>query len=281
MRSLPIFLNCRDRPVILLGDGEAAVAKRRLLERAGARIVDEEDAAAVAIVALDDPKAAVERLRARGVLVNAVDRPDLCDFTLPAIVDRDPVLIAIGTGGASAGLAKALRQRLETLLPAGLGRLADALHGARDAIRARWPDAGDRRRAIDAALAPEGPLDPLASTRSPRAPGSGLRPARGQAPSRDLDWAQRVSTALDMDGDGGSLSSPSEILPIRLRSPDPDDLTLREARLLGSADRIYHRPDIPAAILDRGRADAVRAACAVAPKTPELGLSIDLDWEGR
>ena len=70
----------------------------------------------LAIVAADEPDAIVARLKERGILVNAVDRADLCDFTLPAIVDRDPVLVAIGTGGASAGLAKALRQRLELML---------------------------------------------------------------------------------------------------------------------------------------------------------------------
>jgi uroporphyrin-III C-methyltransferase/precorrin-2 dehydrogenase/sirohydrochlorin ferrochelatase len=240
--------------VILVGDGEAAAAKRRLLERAGARIVGEGEEADLAIVALDDPAPAVSRLRARGILVNAVDRPDLCDFTLPAIVDRDPVLIAIGTGGTSAGLAKALRQRLETLLPARLGRLAEALHAARDAIRGRWPEATERRRAIDTALTQGGPLDPLLAD---------------HADDEVRGWASR---------DAGPGSAP-DFRTIRLRSPDPDDLTLGEARLLGSADRIYHRPDVPPAILDRARADAVRIACDAAPATPGKGLSIDLGWE--
>jgi len=239
---------------MLIGEGEAAMTKRRLLQRAGARIVGEDGQAALAIVALDEPEAVVARLRARGVLVNAVDRPDLCDFTLPAIVDRDPVLIAIGTGGASAGLAKALRQRLEALLPTGLGRLAEALHGARDAIRKRWPDAADRRRAIDAGLAPGGLIDPLAE--------------RGEASLHS--WLVE-SGELAVGG----------IETIRLRSPDPDDLSLREARLLGSADRVYHRRDIPPAILDRARADAVRVPCGSAPEEPGAGLSIDLDWERR
>ena len=252
MHSLPIFIRLTGRPVILIGAGEAARAKRRLLERAGARIVGEEDEAQLAIVAIEDDReaeAAVARLKARGVLVNAADRPALCDFTLPAIVDRDPVLIAIGTGGASAGLAKALRQRLEGLLPTGLGRLAEALHGARGAIRARWPGAPDRRRAIDAALLPGGALDPL---------GEG----------RDVaGW---------LDGSGGGEGA--RLVVIRLRSADPDELTLREARLLGSADRIYHRADVPPAILDRARADAVRIVCDVAPDVPGDGLSIDLGW---
>ena len=142
---------------MLLGSGEAADAKRRLLERAGADVVTDESAqAALAIVAIeedDEAEAAISRLKARGMLVNAVDRPALCDFTLPAIVDRDPVLIAVGTGGASAGLAKAVRQRIEALLPAGLGALALALEAARPALKARWPLAAQRRRALDAALA--------------------------------------------------------------------------------------------------------------------------------
>ncbi|WP_261370928.1 bifunctional precorrin-2 dehydrogenase/sirohydrochlorin ferrochelatase [Sphingobium sp. B2] len=136
MHSLPVFLRLTGRPVILTGAGEAADAKRRLLERAGAQIVGEEDSAARIAIVSDGDAATAQRLRARGVLVNATDNPDLCDFTLPAIVDRDPVLIAIGTGGASAGLAKALRQRLEAMLPARLGKLADGLLAARGAIRA-------------------------------------------------------------------------------------------------------------------------------------------------
>ncbi len=149
MHSLPLFVRLADRPVILLGDGEAADAKRRLLGRAGARIVGEDGQAALAIVAIEDDgeaEAAIARLEARGILVNAVDRPALCDFTLPAIVDRDPVLIAVGTGGASAGLAKAVRQRIEALLPATLGALAQALEAARPAMKARWPQAAQRRR---------------------------------------------------------------------------------------------------------------------------------------
>ena len=236
MHSLPVFLRLEGRPVILLGEGEAAEAKRRLLLRAGARIVGEKAQATLAIVAIEDDseaEAAVARLVARGILVNAVDRPALCDFTLPAIVDRDPVLVAIGTGSASAGLAKALRQRLEAMLPADLGGLARALHGARAAIRARFPDAVERRRAIDAALDPGGPLDPFGM------------------PSGDAvaQWLEGVPPA-----------SPSVTVTIRLRSADPDDLSLAEARWLGRADTLYHDDHVPAAILRRARADATCVA---------------------
>lgn len=244
--GLPVFVQLDGRPVILIGTGTAADAKRRLLERAGAVIVGEEADAALAIIACDDPEPVAARLKARGILVNVADRPDLCDLTLPAIVERDPVTIAIGTGGASAGLAAALRQRLEAMLPGSLGALADALKNSRDAIRTRWPEAGERRRAIGAALA--GPIDPLADQRA--------------------DAVDRWLSAPDTARTG--------IVRIALRSADPDDLTLREARLLAQADRVTHRADVPAAILNRARADAEQIACD-APPANLPGLTIDLE----
>ena len=229
LHSLPLFVRLTGRPVILLGDGEPADAKRRLLERAGAVVAGEEADARLAIVAIEEEVealAAVARLKARGLLVNAVDRPDQCDFTLPAIVDRAPVLVAIGTGGVSAGLAAALRQRLEGWLPSNIGNLANDLYAARGALRARFPDPGERRRALGAALAAGGKLDP---------------------------WRQESKDPLAaMD------AQPDRTERIVLRSPDPDDLTLREARWLANADRVFHAPGVPAAILDRARADAAR-----------------------
>lgn len=232
MDSLPLFHRITGQPVIVLGEGEAAEAKRRLVERAGGVIVGEDSAEArLAFVALADPDEAALRLRARGVLVNVVDRPDLCDFTVPSLLDRTPVLVAIGTGGASAGLAKALRLRLETLLPASLGRLAESLYSARESLRTRWPDAGDRRRALDVALGAGGAIDPL----------------HEDSPEGLAAWLA-----------GEHQASASGVIEIRLRSDDPEDLTLREARLLGSADVLAHEPDVPAAVLDRARADAAR-----------------------
>lgn len=247
MHSLPVFLRLAGRPVILTGEGEAAEAKRRLLERVGARIVDEADQDACVAIVSDGDEATARTLRARGILVNATDNPDLCDFTLPAIVDRDPVLIAIGTGGASAGLAKALRQRLEALLPAGMGALARALFDARPTIRSRWPDASDRRRAIDAGLSLGGPIDPLAEGSADRLAG----------------WLG-----------GGDRAHLFRLETIRLSSPDPDELTLRAARLLGEADRVYYRADVPGEILDRARADAARILAPHPPGEPEPGLSL-------
>ncbi|MEQ1548614.1 MAG: NAD(P)-dependent oxidoreductase [Chakrabartia sp.] len=251
MHSLPLFVRLSGRPVILLGGGEAAAAKRRLLERAGAIIVGEDHNAALAIVAIEEDDEAIgviARLKARGVLVNAVDRPTHCDFTLPAIVDRDPVLIAIGTGGASAGLAKALRQRLEAILPASLGILANNLSAARVAMKTRWPDAADRRRAIDGALDPGGALDLFKDETNVSAWVSG----KGQP------WLTGLQT-------------------LTIASNDPDDLTIKQARLLGQADHILYHPQIAQAILSRGRADATRTACTAPPTGPVSGLTLYLD----
>lgn len=233
IRSLPLFHRIDGQSVIVLGEGSAAEAKRRLVERAGGRVVTDEDApgARLAFIALGEPEAAAERLRARGLLVNVADRPDLCDFTLPSILDRDPVLIAIGTGGASAGLAKALRLRLERLLPGGLGALASGLFEARGRIRRRWPDADARRRALDAALDQGGALDPL------REPFEG---------------------AIENWLSGDTVTPPLVTHEILLKGREPDDLTVRESRWLGSADVIVHEPAVPAGILDRARADAAR-----------------------
>lgn len=252
MNQLPLFVTIRGKPVILLGEGDAADAKCRLIERAGGICVSEtDDAARIAFVAIDDQKAAADaaaRLKSRGLLVNVVDQPDLCDFTTPAIVDRDPLLIAVGTGGASAGLAKMVRQAIERILPAGVGTLALRLQSMRDQMRARWPDAADRRRQLDEALAPGGILDPL-----------------------DPDSPDRVESWLDKSG---ALPA-STLVVIDLHSADPEELTLRAARLLGQADHIFIDGPIGEDLINRARADGVRHVGAP-PPAPPSGLAIHL-----
>ncbi|WP_296680820.1 bifunctional precorrin-2 dehydrogenase/sirohydrochlorin ferrochelatase [Novosphingobium sp.] len=244
MHSLPLFHRISGQPVIVVGEGDMADAKARLVTRAGGRIVGpEDDEARLAFVALVDPEKITAALKARGVLVNVADRPDLCDFTLPSVLDRDPVLIAVSTGGASAGLAKVLRLRLEQMLPASLGVLAAGLGAARQAMRRRWPDGSERRHALDLALAPGGTLDLLDQA----------------APERISIWLEQ------------GRASPSQTVEIDLDSDDPDDLTLRQARWLGSADAILCDGHVAAAILARSRADAVRLPLdAAAPQDARL-----------
>ena len=97
--------------------------------------------------------------------------------------------------------------------------------------RERWPDAADRRRALDAALAPGGPLDPLADGSADKVEG----------------WLNAA--------DAPEATGPIELT---IASDDPDDLTLRQARLLGNADAILHEAGISPAILKRARSDAQR-----------------------
>ncbi|MBU6265893.1 MAG: bifunctional precorrin-2 dehydrogenase/sirohydrochlorin ferrochelatase [Sphingomonadales bacterium] len=255
--SLPLFHRVAGQPVIVLGQGDAADAKRRLVAHAGADVIDDlqsgiDRGARLAFIAhADAAMCEADALRARcaGLLVNVVDRPGLCDFTTPAILERGPVQLAVGTGGASAGLAKAIRLRLEALLPPTLGTLATALHGARAALRARFPDPGQRRRALDAALAQAGPLDPFDP----------------QAAANLPAWLETAAATPD---------ATREIHP---RSADPDDLTLGEARLLGSADTLAHEPAVPLILLARARADAARIAIPPGEvPLPRPGLTVIL-----
>jgi uroporphyrin-III C-methyltransferase/precorrin-2 dehydrogenase/sirohydrochlorin ferrochelatase len=255
MRSLPLFHLVAGKKVIVLGEGAAGEARLRLVERAGGVVAGEDEPEArLAFVALDEPEEAAARLRARGLLVNVADRPDLSDFTVPSLLERDPVLIAVGTSGASAGLAKQLRLRLEALLPASLGALAEALGAARERSSARWPDAAERRRTLDAALTAGGALDPLAG----------------------YD-AAAVENWLAGEADPGAVGH----VVITLESDDPDDLTLRQVRMLGAADVLLIGPGVPPAILARARADALRREPPFEGEPPQ-GLVVELrrTWPG-
>lgn len=247
LASLPLFHNIKGQSVLVLGDGDAAEPKRRLVERAGGIIEDDQQRAIdegvrIAFVAYDDAKAcevAAINLRCAGMIVNVVDRPDLCDFTTPSILDRNPVLIAVGTGGASAGLAKHVRLRLERILPQSLGELAKRLFAARPIIRKTYPDGASRRRAIDEALREGGALDPLAA----------------QSAQAVEQWAS---------GEAKSYGARSEAFMVT--SEDPEDLTVKQMRLLGEADTVCADPDVSSAILARARADAARITCRRHPE---------------
>ena len=128
-----------------------------------------------------------------------------------------------------------------------LGLLAEALGSARAALRARWSDAAERRRALDAALAAGAVLDPLADYQA-------------GAVEHWLDHAEHTAALTHT---------------IILTSDDPDELTLRQARWLGSADLVLHDAAVPAAVLNRARADAVRQV--LQPREPPgetLGLTV-------
>ena len=176
MDALPIFLKLRNTPALVVGGGSVAERKIDLLIRAGARVtvvapeigskvkalLDQQklqwiedrfepthlSQALIAIAATDNEdvnRAVSDAARQQNLPVNVVDQPDLCTFTVPSIVDRSPVIIAIGTGGASPVLARMLKARLETLIPAAYGRLAGIAREFRDQVKAALGSVDSRR----------------------------------------------------------------------------------------------------------------------------------------
>jgi uroporphyrin-III C-methyltransferase/precorrin-2 dehydrogenase/sirohydrochlorin ferrochelatase len=103
------------------------------------------ETARLAIVAEDNPDA-IAAIRAARVPLNVVDRPELCDFTVPSILDRGDVVAAIGSNGTAPVLAKSIRTKLEALLPARVGDLAALAGRLRDTVKAALPDFSARRK---------------------------------------------------------------------------------------------------------------------------------------
>ena len=128
MRYYPVFLDLADQLCIVLGDGKFAVEKAAALREAGAnvRVISSSDyrpgalaGARLVVDASEDPEVnrqSWDEAERAGILINVVDRPAQCRFIAPAIVRRDPLLIAISTSGESPFLASMLRARLERWL---------------------------------------------------------------------------------------------------------------------------------------------------------------------
>jgi uroporphyrin-III C-methyltransferase/precorrin-2 dehydrogenase/sirohydrochlorin ferrochelatase len=263
MKSFPAFHDLAGKTVVIAGSGEALSAKARLAAAAGARIVfvgtaldaslveewrgvAEFDAralspksftgAALAFVASGDGPEATRLAtfaRAAGVAVNAVDRPEISDFTTPSIVDRGDVVVAISTGGAAPVLARRLREKIEALLPARLSSLAAFARDFRSAVAARFAPAERRafwERFFDG---------PIAS-----------RVVAGDASAREamIDAINRPQTA-----------STNGVVHIVGAGPgDPELLTVKALRLLQTADVIVYDRLVSDDILALARRDSLR-----------------------
>jgi uroporphyrin-III C-methyltransferase/precorrin-2 dehydrogenase/sirohydrochlorin ferrochelatase len=152
VNQLPIFLNVRGRKVVVLGEGPAADGRAELARSAGAEIVRRPDfaGAVVAFVATGSEAgdiAAAAAARAAGVPANVMDRPALCDFIMPAIIERGAVTVAVSTGGASPTLAQIVRDRIEAVLPDRLAAVAEMAQRFRHQVALAIPDF-QRRRAF-------------------------------------------------------------------------------------------------------------------------------------
>ncbi|HET9734436.1 MAG TPA: siroheme synthase CysG [Burkholderiales bacterium] len=265
MDFLPIFLDVRAQPCLVVGGGEAAARKCALLLRAGARVTvlapelgatlraelaagrivqraavfrdADLDGFAVAIAATSDDavnRAVAAAAKARRIPVNVVDQPALCSFILPSIIERAPLTVAVSSGGASPVLARLLRARLESLIPAGYGRLA-ALAGAfRDRVKARFKPQ-ERRRFWERVL--QGPIAELVFS------------------GRDADARKALQAALE---DTRLAFSSGEVSLIGAGPGDPDLLTFRALRLMQQADVVVYDRLVSQPILDLVRLEAER-----------------------
>ena len=168
MESFPAYFPLAGRRVVIAGSGVHAEGKAKLFVGSPAEVVRVDDGrafdpetyrgAALAFIATDEApfaEMAARAAREAGVPVNVVDRPQLCDFFTPALVDRGEVVAAVGTGGASPVLAQVLKQELETRIPEGAGRVAALLREFRKPVQAAFPDIAARREFVLGVL--EGP----------------------------------------------------------------------------------------------------------------------------
>jgi uroporphyrin-III C-methyltransferase/precorrin-2 dehydrogenase/sirohydrochlorin ferrochelatase len=266
MNFLPIFLNIREQPCLVVGGGTTATRKVELLYQAGAQVhviapkissqlqqwVKEQRIVHHArtfqatdlnhhrlVIAATNDKAVNEQVstlaKAQGTPVNVVDQPKLCSFIMPSLIDRSPVQIAVSTGGASPVLARLLRARLETMIPANYGKLADFVASFRDKVKQLLPFQ-ERRHFWENVL--QGPIAEM------------LMSGHTQAAANALEnlLAQPASVA-DAYGEvylGGS--GPG----------DPDLLTFRALRLMQQADVVLYDRLVSEDILNLVRRDAER-----------------------
>ena len=265
MNYLPVAWRLRDQAALLVGGGEIALRKARLLVRAGARlrvvapeICDELvalireshgeqfnrqfaatdlEGVTLAIAATDDDQvnASVSHAaQAANVPVNVVDNPPLCTFIFPAIVDRDPILISISSGGASPVLARWVRSRIESWLPGRWGRVATLMGRYRKQLAEKLPSVGARRQFWEGLL--DGPLVEKV-----------LAGQENQAETFLAEAIEQANQKKLMKG---------EVYLVGAGPGDPDLLTFRALRLLQKADVVLYDRLVSAQVLELARRDA-------------------------
>lgn len=266
MDYFPVFLDLKNRLCLLVGGGDIATRKGRLLSKAGARLrvvapeistelrelvaqnngelhergyqASDLDNCVIAIAATD-----IESLneqistdaKARNLPVNVVDSPALCTYITPAIIDRSPLVIAISSGGESPVLARLIRAKLETLIPTSYGRLAQIASSWRDRVKARFDDGDSRRRFWEKIL--QGPAAELA--------------LNGQE-----DAAEKI-IATEIVKDDQTITQ-GEVYLVGGGPGDPELLTLRALRLMQQADVVLYDRLVSDGVMELVRRDAER-----------------------
>lgn len=296
MDFLPIFFDLKDRPCLLVGGGELAARKAALLLSAGARVTlvaphvgagmtelldtgaishtkrrfreSDLDRATLVIAATgrrDVDRVVSECAHARQIPVNVVDDPELSSFIMPSIVDRSPVIVAISTGGAAPVLARLIRARLETLIPASFGRLASLAADFRQAVKERFKQSSARRIFWEQVL--DGPISEMVY--------AGQDNVARRALEAKINDAQESPPLM------------GEVYLVGAGPGDPDLLTSRAVRLMQRADVVVYDRLVSAEVLNLVRRDAERIYAGkersrhVMPQEGINQLLIRLANEGR
>jgi uroporphyrin-III C-methyltransferase len=248
---LPLFMDLTGRPCLVLGSGEAAANKAALLHRASAAVhqiaasdfsMADLDGVALVVDATDDDAftcSLVALTRSRGIPLNVVDKPDLCDFIFPAILDRSPVIVAVSTGGLAPALARLIRQRLESAIPSAFGRLAHLAGEFRRKVQDALPTTRQRLRYWDEVL--DGRAGDLAM--------------HGRSEEARAEMDRLLSRAADK-ADAG----PGMVHLVGAGPGDTELLTLAAIRAIKRADVILYDHLVGPGALEFSRRDAERIA---------------------
>lgn len=265
MEYLPIFIQIKNRPCLVVGGGSIAARKVALLRKAQGNVtvvspelcaelqqlkddgliqhqareyeeIDLEEC--VLVIAATDQRgvneAVSELARQLRLPVNVVDNPDLCSFIMPSIIDRSPVVIAISTGGSSPVLARLIRTKLEGSIPAAYGRLAKLVEGFRDKVKSTFPNVESRRGFWETIL--EGKVAELVFT------------------GHEDEARQVLDKAIETQSEKPEM--PGEVFLVGAGPGDPDLLTFRALRLMQQADVVVYDRLVSPAIMEMVRRDA-------------------------
>ncbi len=281
MRFLPVFLDLKAGPVLVVGAGEEVRAKLRLLISAGARVrwfatdgnhdlqgmdsgriefaagdpltADLHGVIAVLCAGAGDIGVAMSaRARAAGLPVNVMDDLDRSSFIFPAIVDRGDVVVAVGTGGTSPVVARRVRERIEAMLPARIGDLAGFIGRFRKSINSRIAAMPLRRRFWERVI--DGPIGALVLA------------------GRGAEAEQMLTDIADPTAFAGAQGAAEGRVTLVGAGPgDPDLLTVKALRALQDADVVFYDELVSPEILDRARRDASRIPVGRRVGKPGIG----------
>ncbi len=269
VKHLPVFLDIKNQPVLVVGGGEMAARKVEVILKAQARITVVADSLCLALEGLAGQGSVYHKARAfddgditgavlvfvatgdedlnsrvssqardAGIPVNVIDRIELCTFIMPAIIDRSPMLVAVTSGGDAPIIARALKARLETVIPAGLGQLAEFAGACRDRVKDAIPEGSLRLRFWERFI--HGPIAEYIL--------AGQEEAAGNL----------FEETLALAGEGEDAAAHGEVYLVGSGPGDPDLLTFRALRLMQQADVVLHDRLVTDEIMELVRRDAER-----------------------